>query len=116
MLRPTTVEEEKFSEGDIEEKGREKREREKKQRDKRKQREGGKEKKGKMLTFTIMEKEKSAQKKQRRSYSQQTVHLGCVVEKVFWNPPEMMFHERVIIPSIFPALRKYDKMLCLLCT
>ena len=116
MLRPTTVEEEKFSEEDVEDK-RGKERTGKRQRDKRKkERRGKREKRGKMLTFTTMEKEKKCSEKQRRSCSQQTVHLGCVVEKVFWNPPEMMFHERVIIPSIFPAVRKYDKMLCLLCT
>ena len=61
-------------------------------------------------------KRKVIRKKQRMSCSQQIVHLGRVVEKVLWNPLEMMFHGRVIIPSIFPAVRKYDKMLCLLCT
>ena len=81
MLRPTTVEEEKFSEEDVEDK-RGKERTGKRQRDKRKkERRGKREKRGKMLTFTTMEKEKKCSEKQRRSCSQQIVHMGCVVEK-----------------------------------
>ena len=63
VLRPTTVEEEKFSKGDKEEKMGEKREREKDKETRGNKEKGEKRKRGKMPTFTTMEKEKSDQKK-----------------------------------------------------